>query len=45
MGIFAGAMIGIRNPKAHDNIKITEKRARHFIYLASLLMHKIDERI
>lgn len=45
MEIFAGAMIGIRNPKAHDNINITENRARHFIYLASLLMHKIDERI
>jgi len=45
MEIFAGAMIGIRNPKAHDNIHITENRARHFIYLASLLMHKIEERV
>jgi len=45
MEIFAGAMIGIRNPKAHDNLVITEIRARHFIYLASLLMHKVDERI
>jgi uncharacterized protein (TIGR02391 family) len=45
MEIFAGAMIGIRNPKAHDNITITEIRAKHFIYLASLLMHKINERI
>lgn len=45
MEIFAGAMIGIRNPKAHDNINITDNRARHFIYLTSLLMHKIDERI
>lgn len=45
MEIFAGAMVGIRNPKAHDNIYITENRAKHFIYLASLLMHKIDERI
>lgn len=45
MEIFAGAMTGIRNPKAHGNIKIKENRARHFIYLASLLMHKIDERI
>lgn len=45
MEIFAGAMIGIRNPKAHDNINITESRAKHFIYLASLLMYKIDERI
>jgi len=45
MEIFAGAMIGIRNPKAHDNLNITEIRAKHFIYLASLLMHKVDERI
>lgn len=45
MDIFAGAMTGIRNPKAHDNIHITEDRARHFLYLTSLLMFKIDERI
>lgn len=45
MEIFAGAMIGIRNPKAHDNIKINAIRAKHFIYLASLLMYKFDERI
>ena len=45
MEIFSGAIIGIRNPKAHDNIHITENRAKHFIYLASLLMYKIDERI
>jgi uncharacterized protein (TIGR02391 family) len=45
MQIFAGAMTGIRNPKAHNNINITENRAKHFIYLASLLMHKIDERV
>jgi hypothetical protein len=45
MEIFSGAMIGIRNPKAHGNIHITEKRAKHFIYLASLLMYKIDEKI
>ena len=45
MEIFAGAMTGIRNPKAHNNINITENRAKHFIYLASLLMFKIDERI
>jgi uncharacterized protein (TIGR02391 family) len=43
MEIFAGAMIGIRNPKAHGNIEITENRAKHFIYLASLLMQKIYE--
>lgn len=45
MEIFTGAMIGIRNPKAHNNLVITAVRAKHFTYLASLLMHKIDERI
>ena len=43
MQIFAGAMTGIRNPKAHDNIKIDPKRAIHMLYLASLLMFKLDE--
>ncbi|QEE17534.2 TIGR02391 family protein [Promethearchaeum syntrophicum] len=41
--IFAGAMIGIRNPKAHANLIITKDRAIHFLFLASLLMDKIDE--
>ena len=45
MEIFAGAMIGIRNPKAHENMDIEEIPAKHRIYLASLLMTKIDERI
>ncbi len=45
MQIFSGAMTGIRNPKTHANIKIDSKRAIHFLFLASLLMSKIDERI
>jgi uncharacterized protein (TIGR02391 family) len=43
MDIFAGAMTGIRNPKAHANIRISKERAIHFIFLASLLMDKLDE--
>ena len=43
MEIFAGAMTGIRNPKAHSNVVIDEKRATHLLYLASLLMYKLDE--
>lgn len=43
MQIFAGAMMGIRNPKAHENITISRERATHFIFLASLLIHKLDE--
>jgi uncharacterized protein (TIGR02391 family) len=44
MQIFAGAMIGIRNPKAHANIAIDANRALHFLFLASLLLFKLDER-
>ena len=45
MHIFAGAMMGIRNPKAHNNIEIDAKRAIHFLLLASLLRYKIDEKL
>lgn len=45
MQIYAGAMTGIRNPKAHGNVTINEQRAIHFLFLASLLMYKFDERI
>jgi len=44
MQIFAGAMTGIRNPKAHANVTITKERAIHFLFLASLLFQKLDER-
>ena len=43
MQIFAGSMTGIRNPKAHDNVTIDATRAIHFLFLASLLMSKLDE--
>jgi uncharacterized protein (TIGR02391 family) len=45
MEIYAGSMIGIRNPKAHANVVIDDKRARHFLYLASLLAYRFDERL
>lgn len=45
MQIMAGAMTGIRNPKAHGNLNPESTKALHLISLASLLMHKIDERI
>ena len=45
MQILAGAMTGIRNPKAHGNLNPDPKKALHLIALASLLMCKIDERI
>lgn len=45
MQIFAGAMTGIRNPKAHSNVSIDEKRAIHHLHLASLLHYVFDERL
>jgi len=45
MQIFAGAMTGVRNPKAHGVITIDKERATHFLFLASLLMYKLDEAI
>lgn len=45
MQIFAGSMTGIRNPKAHGNLNPDSAKALHLIALASLLMHKIDERV
>lgn len=45
MQIFAGSMTGIRNPKAHGNLNPDSNKALHLISLASLLMHKVDERL
>jgi uncharacterized protein (TIGR02391 family) len=45
MQIFAGSMVGIRNPKAHGNLNPDKKRTLHLLSLASLLMYKIDERL
>jgi uncharacterized protein (TIGR02391 family) len=42
MELFSGAMVGIRNPKAHANINITKEYAIHLLFVASLLMIKID---
>lgn len=43
--IAAGAMQGIRNPKAHANMQISPERAVHLLFLSSLLMYRLDERI
>ena len=45
MQIFAGAMTGIRNPKAHANLNPDARKTLHLITLASLLLYKVDERI
>ena len=45
MQILSGAMVGIRNPKAHGNLLPDKRRTLHLLSLASLLMYKIDERL
>jgi uncharacterized protein (TIGR02391 family) len=41
--IFAGSMLAVRDPKAHQPIAITQDQAIHLLFLASLLMYKLDE--
>lgn len=45
MEMFAGAMIGIRNPKAHSNQTITQMDAIRKLNFASMLMYKIDNEL
>jgi uncharacterized protein (TIGR02391 family) len=42
--LFMGAMAGIRNPKAHENVKQNDQyRTLHYLGFASLLMFTVDE--
>jgi len=42
--LFMGAMVGIRNPKAHDNVIQTDPyRTLEYLGFASLLMKRIEE--
>jgi uncharacterized protein (TIGR02391 family) len=41
--LFAGSMIGIRNPHAHENLTLDFAEAKHFLYLADLLMKKFKD--
>jgi len=44
--LFMGAMTGIRNPKAHENIMQTDQyRTLHYLAFASLLFARVDETI
>lgn len=44
MFLFMGAMVGIRNPKAHDNIIQTDPyKTLEYLSFASLLAKKVDE--
>jgi uncharacterized protein (TIGR02391 family) len=44
MYIFSGAILGIRNPKAHDTIELTNpRRALEYLIFASLLLERLEE--
>lgn len=43
MKIFEGAMIGIRNPKAHENMYPDGNKAIHFLFLSSFMFMKLQE--
>ena len=41
--MFAGAMAALRNPKAHENIRLEQEDSMRRLIYASMLMYKIDE--
>lgn len=45
MEMLAGAMSALRNPKAHENIKLSAEDAMRCLMFASMLMFKIDEAV
>lgn len=46
MLLFSGAALGIRNPKAHDNIvQRNPMRALEYLIFADLLLRRLDERV
>lgn len=45
MKLFEGAIIGIRNPKAHSNLYPDETTTIHLLFIASFLFYKLDKAI
>ena len=45
MHLFAGAIQAIRNPNAHNNLKISKELSIHHLFLASLLFNVLDKEI
>ncbi|MBO5827783.1 MAG: TIGR02391 family protein [Paludibacteraceae bacterium] len=45
MEMFVGAMIGIRNPQAHNNLLISKDKAIRKLHFANMLMYKIDDEL
>jgi uncharacterized protein (TIGR02391 family) len=44
MEIYTGAMLAIRNPKAHRNFKISKENAIHLLFIASTLMYNLENK-
>lgn len=42
MELFSGAMLAIRNPKAHKNLLISKENAIHLLFIASTLIYNIE---
>lgn len=43
MKIFESSMIGIRNPKAHENMNPDRVKTIHLLYNASFIFVKLEE--
>ena len=43
MKMFEGMIIGIRNPKSHENMHPNKVKTVHFLYQASFIFVKLDE--
>jgi len=43
MFLFKWAMQAVRNPKAHDHVKLEKEKAIHFLFLANLLLMRLHE--
>lgn len=44
MKIFEGMMIGIRNPKSHENMYPDQTRTIHFLFMVSFMVSKLEEK-
>ncbi|OIQ51883.1 hypothetical protein BerOc1_00347 [Pseudodesulfovibrio hydrargyri] len=45
MYLFAGSIQAIRNPNAHNNLKISKELSIHYLFIASLLFKMLDKGI
>lgn len=41
--IFEGVFLGVRNPKAHENLNPDENKTKHLLFLVSFMFLKLEE--